>query len=352
MLLYATVPGFYAEVERGLDGSLAERPVIVGGDPRKGGLVQAATADAVGAGVEAGMSVLEALERCPHARACRTNMRRYRAEAFRLRACFRRHTARVEPAGLESAYLDGSQGDAVPEILAARLRDQVAEELDLPLRVGVAPVKFLAKLAAEESGREGVFRVDSSDVSAFLGPLLVGRLPGVGPRTVARLGQLSTKTVADVLALGRESLEAEFGNHGISIWGYAQGRDSSCLRAAPHPRSLSHEATLSSSELDLASLEELLQELSQRLESSLALERLAAKRVILKVRWADGEQTSRSRTLVRPVASARELFDLAGELLARTQAGTRPVRGLALAVGELARSRRDDRQLDLFNKST
>jgi DNA polymerase-4 len=190
--------------------------------------------------------------------------------------------------------------------------------------------------------------VDAEAVAGFLGPLPVGRLPGVGPRTVARLGELSAKTVVDVLALGRQTLESEFGNHGIAIWGYAQGRDGSRLRAAPHPRSLSHETTLSPTELDLATLEDRLQELSQRLEGSLALERLAAKRVILKVRWDDGEQTSRSRTLVRPVASAPELVGLAGELLARTQAGTRAVRGLALAVGELARSRRDDRQLDLF----
>ena len=348
MLLYATVPGFYAEIERGLDPSLADRPVIVGGDPRKRGLVQAATPDAVEAGVAVGMPVLEALERCPHGRALLTNMRRYREGSSRLRAYFRRTSTRVEPAGLEAAYLDASERDEAPEQVAEVLRARVADELGLPLRVGIAPVKFLAKLAAEECDATGVLRVDASGVAAFLALLPVGRLPGVGPRTVGRLAELSVKTVADLCTLGRETLEAEFGNHGLAIWSHALGRDTARLRAAPHPRSLSQETTLEKPEIDLGVLEERLRQLAQRLEGGLALERLAARRVLLKVRYPDGELTTRSRTLVRPVCTADELAGLGSELLVRTQAGTRPVRGLGLAVGALARSRRDDRQLDLF----
>ncbi len=349
MLLYATVPGFYAEVERTADPKLADRPVIVGGDPRKRGLVQAATPDARSEGVEEGMPVLDALERCPRARALRTNMRRYREAASRLRACFRRVTPRVEPAGLEAAYLDVAGLGEGPEPLAERLRARVAGELGLPLRVGIAPIKFLAKIAAEEAGDKGILRVEPEAVPGFLGPLPVARLPGVGPKTLARLAELGARTVAQVIALGRPRLEAELGNHGLAILGYAEGRDPATLRPAPHPRSLSQETTFSDAEVDRGVLEERLGELSQRLEQGLALERLAAKRVVLKVRYADQELVTRSRTLIHPVAAARDLAGLASELLARTQAGTRPVRRLGLAVGGLARSRRDDRQLDLFS---
>jgi DNA polymerase-4 len=158
--------------------------------------------------------------------------------------------------------------------------------------------------------------------------------------------------VGEVAALGREVLEEHLGNHGLAILGYAQGRDESRLRVAAHPRSLSQESTLDSDELDLPVIRERIEELAQRLEGGLALERLAAKRVTLKLRYADQEQTTRSRTLVRPVAASRDLAALAADLLGRTQAGIRPVRLVGLAVASLIRSRREDRQLDLFSSDS
>ena len=352
MLLYATVPGFYAEVERLADSGLASRPVIVGGDPRKRGLVQSATADALQLGVVVGMSMREALERCPRGRALRTDMRRYRNVASRLRACFRRLTHRVEPAGLDAAFLEPSRPEDSAEELAERLRKSVRQELDLPLRVGIAPAKFLAKIAAEEAGITGILRVTTGEVADFLAPLPVSRLPGVGAKTAAKLAELSVHTVGEVASLGRPVLEEHLGNHGLAILGYAQGRDDARLRAAPHPRSLSQESTLDSDELDLPVIQERIEELARHLEAGLVLERLAAKRVTLKLRYADQEQTTRSRTLVRPVAAAQDLAALAADLLERTQAGIRPVRLVGLGVAALIRWRRDDRQLELFSSQS
>jgi DNA polymerase-4 len=153
VLIYATVPGFYAEVERSREPSLRGRPVIVGGDPRKRGLVQSASEDALAAGVAVGMPVLEALERCPQARLCKTDMRSYREVTAELRSCFCLALYMVAPAVLDAAYLDVAGADEAPEALAARLRETVARELGLPLRLGLAPVRFLAKLAAEACGR-------------------------------------------------------------------------------------------------------------------------------------------------------------------------------------------------------
>jgi DNA polymerase-4 len=144
-------------------------------------------------------------------------------------------------------------------------------------------------------------------------------------------------------------LEEHLGNHGLAILGYAQGRDDARLRAAPQARSLSQESTLDSDELDLSVIQERVEGLAQRLEAGLLLERLAAKRVTLKLRYADQEQITRSCTLVRPVSAARDLAALAADLLARTQAGIRPVRLVGLGVASLIRWRRDDRQLDLFS---
>ncbi len=348
MLLYAFVPGFYAEVERAADASLRERPVIVGGDPRKKGLVQAATSDALAAGVEIGMPVVEALEACPRARALRTNMRRYREAGAELRSRFRRATDRVEPAGHGAAYLDLSgSAEPAPQV-AARLREVVRGELALPLLVGACSIKFLAKLAAESPENEGVFSISAADMRGFLDPLPVQLLPGVGPKTEAALSELGVRSAGELAKLDRAMLEERLGNHGLAILSYAQGRDPAGLRAAPHPRSMSQESTLSAPEIDRVVLEERLAGLASRVAEALARERLAAKRVAVKIRYADDDLTTRSRTVVHPVTTASELLALAAPLLERTQAGARAVRGLGLAVSELVRARRDDRQLDLF----
>src|SRR5262245_48642560 len=341
------VPGFYAEVERAADPRLRARPVIVGGDPRKHGTVQSASADALAAGVTLEMPMREALERCPHARVLKTNMKTYREVAGRLRACFRQETEKMEPAGPDAAYLE-APGEAAPEEFARRLRERVESALALPLRVGVAPVRFVAKLAAEEAGPDGVLCVRPGDLRRFLDPLPAAKLPGVGPRTREALAELGATTVADVLKLGRERLEEALGNHGRGIFAYAQGSDSASVRAAPHPRTASHEVTLPIPEVDRSALEARLKELAGHVEATLARERLAAKRLVLKVRYADHEETTRSRTEKHSLARAPELLALAADLLARTQAGTRPIRGLGLAVSTLVQKRRDDRQLDLF----
>lgn len=348
MLLFAEVPGFYAEVERVADPALAHRPVIVGGNPRKRGAVQAATADARALGVSVGMPMLEALEHCPHARAVTTNMRRYREAGAELRSQFRRATDRLEPAGVAAAYLDVSARPEAPQRVAEQLRDEVRAALSLPLRVGVSSIKFLAKLAAESLESDGVLQILPSGVHAFLDPLAVGRLPGVGPKTEATLAELGVRTAGDLARVDRRWLEERLGNHGLTILSYAQGRDPAGVRAAPHPRSVSQEATFAEPEIDRLALEERLAGLAMRVEEALARERLAAKRVAVKIRYADDEQTTRSRTVVHAMASARDLLAQAAPLLDRTQIGTRPVRGLGLVASELGRARRDDRQLDLF----
>ena len=349
-MLYAEVPGFYAEFERAVDPALADRPVIVGGNPRKRGEVQAATADARAAGVRDGMPMLEALERCPHARAVVTNMRRYREASASLRSQFRRAADRVEQAGAGAAYLDVATRPEPPNLVAGQLCEAVRAELGLPLRVGISNVKFLAKLAAESVEREGIFEVSPKDVRGFLDPLPVARLPGVGPKTEATLLGLGIRTAGDLAKRDRAGLEERLGNHGLTILSYAQGRDPALLRAAPHARSVSQEATFAEPEIDRVSLEERLAGLAARVEEGLARERLAAKRVVVKIRYADGEQTTRSRTGVHAMSSARELLAQAASLLDRTQVGSRAVRGLGLIASELVRARRDDRQLDLFGR--
>jgi DNA polymerase-4 len=346
-ILFAEVPGFYAAVERAEDPALATRPVIVGGDPRKKGRVQAATPDALAAGVEVDMPVIEALRLCPQARAVRTHMARYREVSRGLMTAMRGVLSRLEGFGMAGAYADVSgadDGEARALLLCARVR----ERLDLPLRVGIASAKYLARLAAQELAEEGVHRVPAGGEHAFLAPLPVTRLDGVGSKTASRLAEIGVHTIGEVYSLGRERLQEVFGTHGLRIYGYAAATDAEPVRVLPHPRSLSRESTVRAESRDHAVLVEQIASLAQQLEGELSRQGLAAGKVTLKLRFADQGTTTRTQSLVDPLRAAPPLLEVAQGLLARTPAGAREVRGVGLQLTALVPADEGERQLALF----
>jgi DNA polymerase-4 len=297
------------------------------------------------------MPMMEALERCPSARAVRTNMARYRELSRRLLACLRRDLEKLEPAGLGAVYADASGLAGGAEAIAAAWVARVREELGLPLRVGIARTKQLARLAAEEAG-EGVGRVAPAGEAAFLAPLPVTRLEGVGQKTAATLAEHGVHTIGQVAALPRERLEALFGTHGLRIHAAATGAEDPPVRAARHPQSLSREATLAGEPLDRDALAEHLLQLARELDAELRVEGLATRRVTLKIRYADQGTTTRSQALSTAVASAGEIHAVACHLLGRAQASVRPIRGLGIQLGKLSARGEADRQLELFPTRT
>jgi DNA polymerase-4 len=292
--------------------------------------------------------MLEALRLCPTARAVRTDMARYREVSRRLFSVLRDVEPHLEVFGLAACYADVSGRDEAPEALAERALAAVDAVLGLPLRVGIGAGKFLARLAAEEvKGERGTVHVPAGGERAFLDPLPVARLDGVGRKTASALAALGARTIADVLALGRDRLQAEFGPHGMRIHACAAGEIEEPVRAVRHPKSLSRESTLRGDPPDVTVFAELLAGLAQQLEEELTRLGLAAGRVTVKVRFDHGT-TTRSATLPRPTAAAAELHPVAGRLLDRTQAGARPVRGLGIQLSLLGPAGEADRQLDLF----
>lgn len=348
MILFADVPNFYAEVECLRDPALRDRPLVVGGDPRKRGLVQSASRDACAAGIAPGMTMQEALARCPDARPVKTDMKHYREVSGRLRGYLRAEVEAVEPVALESAFLDVSVCPEDPESIGARLVDRVREGLGLILHVGIAPAKFLARLAAEEAPPGGSFRIGSGEEAAFLAPLSVDRLPGVGPKTLATLLRLGAAIIGDLVQLDREVLERELGNHGLRILEQAMGQEDSTVRGHRHPHSLSREQTFRTPETDLGEMWQCLERLSQLLGDALAEQGLCGRRVGVKVRFDDHQTTTRSRTLQAAVVAVADIYPITLALLERTQAGVRGVRLLGVSVGGLAASP-EDRQLELFS---
>jgi DNA polymerase-4 len=322
--------------------------VIVGGDPRRRGLVQDATADAMANGVLPGMTMEEALQRCPRARAIRTHMPRYREAAQRVRACLRRRVERFEADGLSGAYLDISDLDEPAQALAESLQRAVGAELRLPLRMGIASNKLLARLAAEAEVA-GALEIKPGAEAEFLNGLPVARLPGVGRHTEERLAQLGVRQVGELAAIDPAILGEAIGHRrGLELHALAHGQGDSRVRGDRYPGSLSQEATLGGAETDLMVLTEQLDRLAHGLEGALRLQGIAARRVVLKLRYADSQTTTRSRTLSHSVSTAAEIALVARGLLERTRAGDRPVRLVGIGLSAFSRARKDDRQLDLF----
>jgi DNA polymerase-4 len=293
------------------------------------------------------MPVMEALRLCPTARTLRTNVRLYREASRRLLTCMRLEAGRLEPFGLGAAFIEA--GAAVdPVELAARLRARVSAELGLSLRVGIATGKFLARLAAEDSGDTGVRQVPAGSEESYLTPLPLARLEGVGRKTAATLSELGARTIGDVAALGRERLEEVFGTHGLRIHALAAARDDAPVRAARHPQSLSREVTVRGEARDRGILLEHLTDLVRDLAEELRQQALTAGQVALKLRYADQVLSTRSVALGAPSAAASVLGAAAAHLFDRTQAGSRPVRTIGVQVSRLAPVGQADRQLDLF----
>jgi nucleotidyltransferase/DNA polymerase involved in DNA repair len=275
-------------------------------------------------------------------------MRRYREASGDLAACLRGLFEEVESSGLGSVYADVHRGRDAPEKIAGELLRRAGAELNLPLRAGIAPSKFLARLAAEEASSGTVYRLRGADTAAFLAPLPVERLPRVGAKTAARLGDLGARTVGEVLRLGAVVLEAELGNHGLAILEMARGQDRSPMRVARHPQSIGREKTFEEPSADPEVLTAHLGDLAASLAAALERRGLRARRVALRLVGAAGATTTRSTTLADQIFAAEDIFRVACELLRRGGRGERSHRGLGMTLAGLGPAVGEDRQLDLF----
>jgi DNA polymerase-4 len=350
---FAEVPDFHVEVVRRASPELGTRPLLVGGDPAKRGKVVAASADLRARGIVEGMGLDEALDRAPDAHWVRTDIARAREVSGLLRAAIRQEVEAIEVDGLAGFYFQAPrQPDAAIE-LGGRLEARVAERTGLPLRFGVAPARFAARMAAEDAGAHGATVIGLDAFEDYLLRQPIERLPGVGPKTAARLAELGATDLPSLRDLGLERLEILLGNHGRSLWMLACGEDPKALRVKRHPATLSREETLVTRdapgpESETRGLSESLTRLVARLEQALRRDGLRARRIALRLTYLDERTVTRSRSLDSPVSEASELISVAQGLLARVETDSAPVRRVGMILKGLEISGASDRQLDLF----
>ena len=349
---FVEVPDFHVEIARQADASLRHRPVLVGGDPNKRGKVVAASADLHERGIVSGMSLGEALDRAPDALWARTDMARAREASGQLRAAVRREVGAIEVVGLSGFYLRAPAERSEALELAARLEERVREHTGLPLRIGFAPARFAAPLVAEDAGRQGARLIEEADFEDYLLAMPLERLPGVGPKTAARLAELGATDVTGLRRLGIDRLEVLLGNHGRSLWLLASGEDPKPLHVKQHPKTLSREESLGEGAdmpMGPTALEGSLSRLSEALEQSLRREGLQAGRIALRLTTSAPERTeTRSCSLAEPASTAFELIREARVLLGRLDWSGRTPKRVGLVLGGLEISGAEHAQLDLF----
>jgi DNA polymerase IV len=349
VIVFLTIPSFYAAVEQ-VDGGELDRPLIVGGDPAKGATVISANAEARARGVRDDMTVQEALALCPDAILRPTRLSRYRAVAADLRVLLRDFSERVEAAGLDGTYFEPSASEDALQI-AAMVCVRVKAELGLDAVAGIGPTRFVAYLAAKHPTEAGLRHVSREEVNEFLGSLPVTEIWGLGPATAEKLAQHGITRIIDLQKREPGELAAIVGRrNAIGFLELARGQDRKSVSANPPAKSLSRERTLEEPSGDVRVLGEQLGALAEALEGMLERERRAARTVSLGLAYADGERATRTLTRDTPVVHQNEILELGLELLARTQVGLRSARKLSLKVSNLCRRDAvvDPRQLRLF----
>jgi len=350
-ILHCDMDAYYAAVHMRDDPSLAGRPVIVGGDPDSRGVVASASYEARAFGIHSAMPAARARRLCPDAVVLRPDFPRYRRESDRIFAIYRDVTPEMETISLDEAYLDvtdhlGAAGTA--QALAKEIRRRVRDERGLTVSVGVGPNCLVAKIASDACKPDGLRVVPPQRVQAFLDPLPVRRLHGVGPATERALAAMGVATVAELRAKPLEALRSRFRSHGRTLWDFARGIDERPVEPYQERKSLGTENTYARDLSHIEAMDEQIEEMAQEVADGLTRHEVVACTITVKVRYSDFTTVTRARTFAIPTARASRIAATAKDLLRRTDAGRRSVRLLGVSASTLVPAVM--RQLELFEE--
>ena len=349
---------FYASIEQRDDPSLAGRPVAVGGRPADRGVVAAASYEARRFGVHSAMASAVALRRCPELVIVRPDFRKYRDVSAAVFAIFRSVTPLVEPLSLDEAYLDvtgNAWGETLGMVVARRIKDAIRETTRLTASAGVAPNKFLAKVASGWKKPDGLTVVAPERVEAFLQQLPVDALWGVGPVTAGRLRAAGIERAVQLREVGHDVLERLVGSSAAGLVQLAHGIDDRPVEPDRPTKSSGSENTFSEDLIDLERIRTEIEAMAADAADWLERHQRYARTVTIKVRYSDFTTITRSHTRAAAGCDRDDIVGRALDLAARTEAGRRPVRLLGVSVHNLCdapgeiRRHRDGARLPLFD---
>ncbi|HEX7193256.1 MAG TPA: DNA polymerase IV [Thermoanaerobaculia bacterium] len=317
-IIHIDMDAFYASVEQRDDPSLKGKPVIVGW-PGERSVVCAASYEARKFGVHSAMPAMRARRLCPEAVFIHPNFEKYRAVSRQIREIFERHTPLVEPLSLDEAYLDVTHeltGIPTATETAEAIRREIRSETSLTASAGVAPNKFLAKIASDWKKPDGLFVIKPHQVERFLVGLPVRKIPGVGKATEKVMTEIGVATVGDLLRFEQEQLIARFGKWGTRLWELARGIDESPVEPSRERKSWSSENTFAH-DITMEEVADYLRAESLKLWESLEKHAMHGRTITVKLRTNKFETATRRLTPPQPPASGDDIARIAVELLGR-----------------------------------
>jgi DNA polymerase-4 len=340
-IIHIDMDAFYASVEQRDNPELRGKPLAVGGSPDSRGVVAAASYEARKFGVRSAMPMARALRLCPELAIVRPDFTKYTAASDRVMEILHSATPLVEPLSLDEAYLDVTEnrwGEPLAMNVARRIKSEIFETLRLTASAGVAPNKFLAKIASGWEKPDGLTVIAPERVESFLQKLPVEALWGVGPVTAKKLHAIGVSQLIEVRAVDRELLEQTVGSLADWLVRLSHGIDERPVEPERERKSISSETTFARDLTDLAEIERALDALAAEVAEALERKGLLARTVTIKVRYADFTTVTRSHTAQGATRSLKSLSVRARALLERTEAARRPVRLLGVGAHGLSAS--------------
>lgn len=354
MTLHVDMDAFFASVEIREQPALKGRPVVVGGSARGRGVVAAASYEARRFGVKSAMPMSHAQRLCPELVRLPVNMPLYVEVSAHINDIFARFTPEIEPLSLDEAFLDVSSSIRLfgsEQEIGRQIKQTILDEQQLVASVGVAPNKFLAKLASDIQKPDGFVVIKKDEVQSFLDPLPVSRLWGVGKATHATFERFGIKTIKQVREQPTEFLSDKFGKFGIQMWELAQGIDQRKVINERKAKSISNETTFADDVNDKTILHAWIMQLSEQVACRLRHKEVKGRTIQLKIRYNDFSTYTRVETLDKLTDSTRLISNIAKALLdSCITKNTKPVRLIGVGVTGLAdKNEKFAEQTELFS---
>ncbi len=350
--MHIDLDAFFVAVEQVENPQLKGKPVVVGGRPQGRGVVAAASYEARAFGLHSGMPLVTASRLCPQAIFIQGSFPKYRDASQKFMAILADFSPYLEPMGLDEAYLDATGFESLHgsvKQMAVKIKQRVKAELGITASIGIASGKVIAKVASELSKPDGLLEVAAGKERAFLAPLPIARLPGIGKKTGHKLKSLSIDTIGKLSIMPLKALKSHFGASGEVLHRFASGIDDREIEPPAAAKSTSRETTFGQDTKDHALLKATLRYLGERVGADLRQKNKRARCVTLKLRYGDFSTITRRQTLSQSADSDQTIFETGVRLLTKALAGEkRAVRLIGIGVSELVEA---GRQLNMMDGS-
>ena len=331
--MHLDMDAFFASVEQLDHPEWRGKPVIVGGSGDRG-VVCAASYEARKFGVHSAMPIVQARKLCPHGIYTGNSRERYVELSRKVMHVLYSYSPVIEKASIDEAYIDATGTDHLfgsPVEMAQEMKQKIYDSVGLTCSIGIAPVKFLAKIASDYNKPNGLYALFEKDVPAFLQELPVRKIPGVGKKFVVKLDELGVSTCGQVLEYSLDFWERRFGKSGIALWERAQGIDPREVETSTEAKSESAENTLHKDTLDKALLKKWLMRHADRVGQNQRKYGLKGRTITLKLKYSDFQSLTRSKTLPDPTNTTDVIYQVAADLLDGIDL-VRPVRLIGLGL--------------------